>query len=102
MQNKSFRTYNLAKTFYKACQSLKVRGTARNQLDRAALSIPLNLAEGRGRRTLTEQKRFFQIAYGSAEECKAILDLVTPCPKELAVMADVLCAHIYRLIQNAK
>ena len=100
---KQFRTYQLARLFYKECQKLEVRGAMRNQLDRAALSVPLNLAEGRGGgRTLTEQKRFFQIAYGSARECKAILDLVMPCPKELVEMADVLCAHIYRLIQNAK
>ena len=99
---KSFRTYNLAVDFYKECQNLKVRGAMRNQLDRAALSVPLNLAEGRGRRTLKDQQHFFQIAYGSARECKAILDLVTPSPNNLTEMADSLCAHIYRLIQNAK
>ena len=99
---KSFRTYELASQFYKECQKLEVRGAIKNQLDRAVLSIPLNLAEGRGRRTLTDQKHFFQIAFGSARECKAILDLVTPCPNNLTEMADSLCAHIYRLIQNAK
>ena len=99
---KSFRTYELALQFYKECQKLEVRGAIKNQLDRAVLSIPLNLAEGRGRRTLTDQKHFFQIAYGSAEECKAILALVTPTPSDLTNMADALCAHLYRLIQNAK
>ena len=99
---KSFRTYELASLFYKECQKLEVRGAIKNQLDRASLSIPLNLAEGRGRRTLTDQKRFFQIAFGSARESKAILDLVTPCPNNLTEMADSLCAHLYRLIQNAK
>ncbi len=99
---KSFRTYNLAVAFYEECQKLKVRGAIRNQLERAALSIPLNLAEGRGRRTLKDQQHFFQIAYGSARECKAILDLVTPTPSESIQQADSLCAHLYRLIQNAK
>ena len=99
---KSFRTYELASLFYKECQKLEVSGAIKNQLDRGSLSIPLNLAEGRGRRTLTDQKRFFQIAFGSARECKAILDLVTPSPNNLTEMADSLCAHIYRLIQNAK
>ena len=101
MQNKSFRTYDLAKTFYKACQNLDVRGAMRNQLDRAALSVPLNLAEGRGRQTLTDQKRFFQIAYGSLKETQAILDISDASPKVIA-MADVLGAHLYRLIQNAR
>ena len=55
---KSFRTYELASRFYKECQKLEVRGAIKNQLDRASLSIPLNLAEGRGRRTLTDQKHF--------------------------------------------
>ena len=99
---KSFRTYELASLFYKECQKLEVSGAIKNQLDRGSLSIPLNLAEGRGRRTLTDQKHFFQIAFGSARECKAILDLVTPSPNNLTEMADSLCAHIYRLIQNAK
>ena len=98
----NFRTFELASRFYKECQKLEVRGAIKNQLDRASLSIPLNLAEGRGRRTLTDQKHFFQIAFGSARECKAILDLVTPCPNKLTEMADSLCAHLYRLIQNAK
>ena len=99
---KSFRTYELARQFFKECQRSEVRGAIKNQLDRAVLSVPLNLAEGRGRRTLTDQKYFFQIAYGSAEECKAILELVTASPNEIMEMADSLCAHIYRLIQNAK
>ncbi len=48
----------------------------RDQLKRASSSIVLNIAEGNGRRSDGERKRFFAIARGSAEECRAILDLL--------------------------
>jgi four helix bundle protein len=51
-------------------------GALRDQLDRASVSIVLNLAEGAGRRTLPDKARFFTIARGSATECAAILDLL--------------------------
>jgi four helix bundle protein len=47
-----------------------------NQLRRAALSVPLNIAGGSGRGTMEdrEAQRFYAIARGSALECAAILD----------------------------
>ena len=97
----NFRTYNLAINFYKECEKLHVNNVLRNQLTRASSSIALNLAEGRGRKTLLDQKHFFQIALGSARECKAILDLTINPPKNLINQADSICAHIYKLIKNA-
>ncbi len=47
-----------------------------DQLKRAVSSILLNLAEGNGRRSLKERRRFFDIAIGSATESAAILDIV--------------------------
>ena len=64
-----FRTYQLAVRFYHLSAKLNLKGALRSQLDRAASSIALNLAEGRGRRTLKDQKRFFDIAVGSVREC---------------------------------
>ncbi len=43
---KNFRTYDLAKTFFQECQKVKLSGAAKNQFERAVLSIVLNLAEG--------------------------------------------------------
>ena len=96
-----FRTYNLAVAYSRECQKLKVAAFLRNQLDRAASSIVLNLAEGNGRRTTSDRKHFFQIAYGSLKETKAILDISDATP-QIILMADSLGAHLYRLIQNAK
>ena len=45
-----------------------------DQLRRASLSIPLNVAEGSGKSTGPDQHRFHAMARGSAMECAAILD----------------------------
>ena len=44
------------------------------QLERAALSIVLNIAEGYGKRTHKDRCRFYDISRGSAHECGAVLD----------------------------
>jgi four helix bundle protein len=49
---------------------------AHNQLDRAATSIPLNIAEGNGKFTEADRCRFFDISRGSALECAAALDVL--------------------------
>ena len=46
------------------------------QLDRAATSIPLNIAEGNGKHTSPDRCRFFDNARGSALECAASLDVL--------------------------
>ena len=46
-----------------------------DQLKRASWSIPLNIAEGCGKRGIKDKKRFFAIARGSAMECAAIFDV---------------------------
>jgi four helix bundle protein len=50
--------------------------SARDQLDRASTSVPLNIAEGNGKFTATDRCRFFDIARGSALECAACLDVL--------------------------
>lgn len=47
-----------------------------DQLKRAGISLVLNIAEGAGKSTSSDKKRFYAIARGSALECAAILDLI--------------------------
>ena len=46
-----------------------------DQLQRAALSIPLNIAEGAGEFSPKDKKRFYRMALRSATECAAIFDV---------------------------
>jgi four helix bundle protein len=46
-----------------------------DQLNRAALSVATNLAEGNGRFTKADRKNFFTIARGSAQECVPLIEI---------------------------
>lgn len=46
-----------------------------DQLRRAVISIPSNIAEGSGRLTIKDQSHFYSIAYGSLMEVLAQLDV---------------------------
>jgi four helix bundle protein len=61
-----------------AAELLPRRGLAalRDQLDRASVSIVLNVAEGAGRLSGPDKARFYAMARGSATECAAVIDLV--------------------------
>jgi four helix bundle protein len=60
-----------------------------DQLRRASLSTPLNIAEGSGRMKAPDQKRYYAIARGSAMECGAIVDAT----HELAFIDESLASE---------
>ncbi len=51
-------------------------GDVKDQLDRASMSIPLNIAEGNAKFSPKDRCRFFDIANGSTFECAAGLDVL--------------------------
>lgn len=64
---------------YHFCSELKGHRNAKDQLLRAAQAIPLNLAEGNGKATAADRRRYFEIARGSALECAAVQDVLEVC-----------------------
>jgi four helix bundle protein len=64
---------------YRLSRSLGGHRNARDQLLRASQSIPLNIAEGNGKGTEGDRRRYFEIARGSALECCAIQDVLQVC-----------------------
>jgi four helix bundle protein len=51
------------------------RGYLADQFQRAALSVPLNIAEGAGEYSSSEKSRFYRMAKRSATECAGIFDV---------------------------
>jgi len=60
---------------------LRGLGDMKNQLERAALSISNNIAEGFERGTTTELIQFLYIARGSAGESRSMLRICEPLPR---------------------
>ena len=73
---KNFRTYSIAVEFYHLAIALNPRRPLKEQLERAASSIVLNLAEGSGKSSPADRGRFYQIAFGSLRECQSVLILL--------------------------
>ena len=109
--------YQKAKNFRKQVSAIlktyKIEEPFRSQLNRASLSIVLNIAEESGRYSKADRKNFFIIARGSVFECMAITDLLSDemiIPKEmyapLHTEADELSRLLYisinNLLQNSK
>ena len=73
--------YSKAKQFNSAVslflEHAEVSKNKKDQLERAAFSIMLNIAEGTGRFTKPDKKNFYIIARGSAFECVAIFDYLS-------------------------
>ena len=67
-----------------------------DQLKRAALSIPLNIAEAAGRTGEADAARAYAIARGSAMECAAVLDAL----KVLAIVDEAVYRRGCELLER--
>ncbi len=70
-------------------EQISRKAAAKDQLDRASTSIPLNLAEGNAKFSKADRARFFEIARGSAVECAACLDVLVVRKLVSAEMANL-------------
>ena len=79
--------------------AMSSKAAAKDQLDRASTSIPLNIAEGNGKFSSKDRARFFEIARGSALECAACLDVLLV--RKLAIEEQVVLAkeRLSRIVQ---
>lgn len=70
--------YGVALELHALCSTLVavLHRIVRDQLERASLSVVLNIAEAGGRRSRRDKARYYAIARGSATEVAALLDVL--------------------------
>ena len=96
----TIKIYQASKNFYQQCCHLSLPYELKGQLSRASASIALNIAEGYGRISKKDKKRFYRIALGSLRECSAVLDLANIQDPNLLTTADYLGGGLYKLINR--
>ena len=93
--------------------SISGKAAAKDQLDRASTSLPLNIAEGNGKFSTADRARFLEIARGSALECAACLDVLTvrklisperiiPAKEQLVRIVNMLMGMLKRFSGRAE
>jgi four helix bundle protein len=73
----------------------------RDQFERASLSAVLNLAEGAGRHSRRDKRRFYVMARGSATECAAIVDVLRLrrlAPEAMCVAARSTATRVVQML----
>src|SRR5205823_3086208 len=92
---------------------VSAKAAAKDQLDRASTSLPLNIAEGNGKFSTADRARFLEIARGSALECAACLDVLVarklstsertiPAKEQLVRIVNMLMGMLKRFSARAE
>src|SRR5947208_8881819 len=92
---------------------ISAKAAAKDHLDRASTSLPLNIAEGNGEFSTVDRARFLEIARGSALECAACLDVLEvrkivaaermlPAKERLVRVVNMLMGMLKRFSGRAK
>jgi four helix bundle protein len=78
--HEKLHVYQASRTFItwaaKLLAIIESKAAAKDQLDRASMSVSLNIAEGNGKFARRDRCRFIEIARGSALESAACLDVL--------------------------
>jgi len=92
---------------------ITAKAAAKDQLDRASTSLPLNIAEGNGKFSAADRARFLEIARASALECAACLDVLAvrkfitaertiPAKEQLVRIVNMLMGMLKRFSGRAE
>jgi len=92
---------------------ISAKAAAKDHLDRASTSLPLNIAQGNGKFSTIDRARFLEIARGSALECAACLDVlavrklvaaerILPAKERLVRVVNMLMGMLKRFSGRAK
>jgi len=95
---KNFRTYQMALELNRRAMKTKLRQPYRDQFLRAVLSVASNLAEGSGKSSVADRRRFYEIALGSFKEARVTIELLEL--RELDQITDKLGASLYCLCRS--
>jgi four helix bundle protein len=69
-----------------------------NQIRRAAISIPANIAEGFRKRGVSDKTRFLNVAQGSLEECRYYLILTQDLGYASTAEAEAVLEEVSKLL----
>jgi four helix bundle protein len=69
-----------------------------NQIRRAAISIPANIAEGFRKRGMSDKTRFLNVAQGSLEECRYYLILTQDLGYACTAEAEAVLEEVSKLL----
>ena len=105
--------YKKSKRFYIDTKEIiltsKLDNYIKDQLSRAAFSVPLNVAEGSGKFSKADRRNYFTTARASVFECVAIMDILHEEKKinELYYQsqlknADEISRILFTMIQNLR
>jgi four helix bundle protein len=103
--------YKKAKLFHVNCKKIllekKLEKFVIDQLGRASLSVPLNIAEGSGKFSKADRKNYFTTARASLFECVAIVDILNESGRisevdfeQMMKDADEQSRILYAMIKN--
>lgn len=94
------RALDFSDDIRKLCRCLPSgNGDLAEQLRRASVSIPANIAEGNGRWHSADKRHFMMIARGSAFECVALIELLCRNDAVEAQKACVLKEELDSIVQ---